>query len=338
MLQQDIRECGRRLHHTRVELLRSLAPYDDYGHWAASGAASCAHWIADTLDVAVGTAREWLRIAHALTQLPTVASAFTEHRLSYAAIRTLTRIAVDHPDHADDLVTLAVGVPARDLAPILAAWCAANEDDETRDRRHHRHTHLAIRTEPDGMAVLTLALPAISMGAVGAAIDARVMQGITQAPAHERNSLGHQRALAFLDLLTNHNTTVDTEIVVHIRSDGCTMHDGTPIADHTVAALIDTAFIRTLIHDADNHPSTPADANVTPIRDNAASSTNATPDASTAAPPNSSNTTTNPTTKPPAAPTSTNSPAAARPATEPATGRAMAEHLGPPIRSVASLR
>lgn len=254
MLQQDIRECGRRLHHTRVELLRSLAPYDDSGHWAASGAASCAHWIADTLDVAVGTAREWLRIAHALTQLPTVASAFTEHRLSYAAIRTLTRIAVDHPDHADDLVTLAVGVPARDLAPILAAWCAANEDDETRDRRHHRHTHLAIRTEPDGMAVLTLALPAISMGAVGAAIDARVMQGITQAPAHERNSLGHQRALAFLDLLTNHNTTVDTEIVVHIRSDGCTMHDGTPIADHTVAALIDTAFIRTLIHDADNHP------------------------------------------------------------------------------------
>jgi hypothetical protein len=257
-LAKEIEAAGLRMHRTRCQLLTALAPYDRSRHWALSGDRTGAHWVARTLDVSLGTAREWLRIAHALEALPGVRAAFAERRLSYAAVRVLTRIAVDHPDRQEELVDLAAGVNAADLAPVLARWCLDHEDDATRDRRNRRHTHLSFRTEPDGMATMVLRLPALQMGAVHAAVDARVMQGgvaTDDPPEDGRPSLGRQRALAMVDLLTSGTGAhVDTEVIVHVRADGCSMHDGTPIADSTVAALVDEAFIRVLIHDAEGHP------------------------------------------------------------------------------------
>jgi hypothetical protein len=257
-LEQQIQRAGRRLHRARCQLLAALAAYDRSGHWAFTGAPTCAHWVAVTLDVRVGTAREWLRIAHALDGLASVRVAFSEGRLSYASVRMLTRIAVDHPERQDELVGLAAGVAAADLGPLLARWCVRNEDDRTRERRHRRHTHLSTHVDADGMATLVARLPVVLMGAVQAAIDTRVMQGRAKAPDQpdaDHLSLGHQRALALVDLLTDGDgARVLTEVIVHVRSDGCSLHDGTPIADNAVAALIDEAFLRVLIHDAEGHP------------------------------------------------------------------------------------
>ena len=47
---------------------------------------------------------------------------------------------------------------------------------------------------------------------------------------------------------------VDTEIVIHVRSDGCSFDDGTPVTDSIVERLAPTAFLRALIHDAERRP------------------------------------------------------------------------------------
>ena len=42
-----------------------------------------------------------------------------------------------------------------------------------------------------------------------------------------------------------------TELVVHVRGDGCSLDDGTPLTDSVVASMIPGAHLRALIHDAD---------------------------------------------------------------------------------------
>ena len=66
--------------------------------------------------------------------------------------------------------------------------------------------------------------------------------------------MGQQRADALMALLTGGGATVVSEVVIHVRGDGCTLDDGTPIADSVVARLLSEAFIRVLIHDAQRRP------------------------------------------------------------------------------------
>lgn len=41
---------------------------------------------------------------------------------------------------------------------------------------------------------------------------------------------------------------------MHVRGDGCTMDDGTPVSDHAVARLLPESFLRLLITEADRMP------------------------------------------------------------------------------------
>ena len=87
---------GLRLEALHHELVHCAAAYDDSGMWAFSGHSTCAAWLAETLALSLGTAREWLRVGHALRDLPQLDASFASGSLSYGQVRTLTRIAVDH--------------------------------------------------------------------------------------------------------------------------------------------------------------------------------------------------------------------------------------------------
>ena len=60
--------------------------------------------------------------------------------------------------------------------------------------------------------------------------------------------------MPLLAVLTGGGSRVVTEVVVHVRGDGCTLDDGTPVAESAVARLLSEAFIRVLIHDAERRP------------------------------------------------------------------------------------
>ena len=45
-----------------------------------------------------------------------------------------------------------------------------------------------------------------------------------------------------------------TEVVLHVRGDGATLDDGTPLADTVVERIAPGAFLRAMIHDAEANP------------------------------------------------------------------------------------
>ena len=73
------------------------------------------------------------------------------------------------------------------------------------------------------------------------------------APDVRREPLHAQRADA-LARLFNGQGKVNHEIVIHLRGDGCTLDDGTPVPGTVVERIAPESFLRALIHDAEARP------------------------------------------------------------------------------------
>jgi hypothetical protein len=250
-------EAGQRWATGQHDLVRVVAELDASLDWALDGSPTCAHWVADALDVEVCTAREWLRIGRALRVLPTIAAAFAARRLSYSKVRALSRVATRANEA--ELCRIAETVPAGRLAHALAAWLQRHETPEETAARQAAATRLTQRVDPDGMGVTTLRLPPLEHGALIAEVDAKVL--VSQSSFHASAdasgrwpSIAQQRAHAFMELLREGGASVAAEVIVHVRGDGCTMDDGTPVTEHAVARLLPEAFIRLLITEANRLP------------------------------------------------------------------------------------
>src|SRR5438552_10886130 len=153
-------DAAQRVSTDMYALVVLLAEFDRCGEWAFDGAASCAHWVAERVDVEVCTVREWLRIGHALSDVDEIARRFGDGRLSYSKVRALTRVA--DADNQHELCAIAERVPAGRLALALAQWLNGNESPDARARRHRAATRLSWHVEPDGMVAGSFRLPPAS--------------------------------------------------------------------------------------------------------------------------------------------------------------------------------
>ena len=241
------------LARSQFELVHASADFADSGEWARE-APTAAHWIAEAADVEVCTAREWIRIGRRVRELPQIAEAWAERRISYSKVRTLTRLAT--PDNEAELLEIAQDVSAGRLTRALAAWLKRNLSPEELDAHHHASRSVRWRIEPDGMVTFTLRLPP----AIGAVLIAILTTALlrTRPRRHADGTwptLAQQHADAVAELLDEDGRgRVITEVVFHVRGDGCTTDDGTPITDTAMAQLIDGAYLRALIHDAEGRP------------------------------------------------------------------------------------
>ena len=81
-----------------AEALRVVAAFDERRLWQHDGATSMTSWLAGRYRLGWGTAREWVRVAHALSRLPTIAEANARGHLSWDQLRPLTRFASPETD------------------------------------------------------------------------------------------------------------------------------------------------------------------------------------------------------------------------------------------------
>jgi hypothetical protein len=81
-----------------AEALRAVAELDRAALWRRDGATSMTSWLAGRYGLAWGTAREWVRVAHALGDLPRISEAYRSGRLSWDQLRPLTRFATAETD------------------------------------------------------------------------------------------------------------------------------------------------------------------------------------------------------------------------------------------------
>ena len=313
-LVEQIASLGVELNANQYKVVRLSAAYDTTLEWFHEGFKTPAVAIARALDIHDSTAREWIRVGHALDELPLIHEAFAANALSYAKTRILTRWA-DGENEAD-LLGLAHDRTANRLTTAIASYLAGDETDDERDQRQHENRSVTVYTDAEGMVIIRAALPAnigkpvaealntvikrvaatpcdpaveeLASDASDASADALQPHAVSvSATSSVRNasadaptgptmgeqirqlkqqwqpgdddgsfmpSLAQQRADAFVLLFLGKNNDLTTEVVVHVRGDGTTFDDGTPVTDNAVCQRLDQSFVRLLLHDIEGNP------------------------------------------------------------------------------------
>ena len=102
-----------RINAQNYQLLVLVREFDDRMGWAKWSYPNCAEWLSWRCQMSLSTAREKVRTAQALRDLPEISLAFSEGRLSYTKVRALTRVAEMHDEAA--LVRYALDATAPDV-------------------------------------------------------------------------------------------------------------------------------------------------------------------------------------------------------------------------------
>ena len=92
-LEAELATLAAHLYAGTCRWLELVAEVDRRGEWAAAGSGSCAEWLAWRCALTPRSAREHLRVARRLGELPQTHGAFARGELSYAKVRAVTRVA-----------------------------------------------------------------------------------------------------------------------------------------------------------------------------------------------------------------------------------------------------
>jgi hypothetical protein len=159
-LEAQICELAGHLAAATCRFLVLLGDFDARRGWASWEMTSCAAWLSWKCQMSSGTAREHVRVARALRDLPVIRREFGAGRLSYAKVRALTRIAT--PGTEAGLAELAGPMTGNQLERFARAHRQVSSADDAASRVRRR---LAWRVEDDGSLAGTFRLPPLA-GAV----------------------------------------------------------------------------------------------------------------------------------------------------------------------------
>ncbi len=105
-LVREITTLAGHLNAANARFLALVAELDRRRGWAEAGVKSMAHWLNWQCGISLGAAREKVRVARALEQLPRLSAAMADGRVSYFKAREMTRVAT--PANEDYLLNIAL--------------------------------------------------------------------------------------------------------------------------------------------------------------------------------------------------------------------------------------
>ena len=245
VLGDAIAELAARIQAATYELLVMIHQFDERGGWG-QGFTSCAHWLNWRTGLAMGAAREKVRVARTLAELPRLSAEMRRGALSYSKVRALTRVAT--PATEERLLDFARSATAAHVERLVRAWrrvdrIAAAEDD----RRRHESRHLEVWVDEDGMLVVRGRLSPEVGAVVQRALEAASDRLYHDAEDKAEVSVGQRRADA-LGLIAESALAADLDrgtagdryqVVLHVEADGLgddaaagqsTLEDGTGVS------------------------------------------------------------------------------------------------------------
>ena len=174
LLGERIAELAARINAAESRMMALIADFDRRGGWK-DGFGSCAEWLAWRIGIKIGSARERVRAARALEDLPQTARALREGQMSYAKVRALTRVAT--PGSEAELLEFARAGSAAKLEQMVRMWRTLSREGELKaEEVRHRNRAFSVFVDGDGMYVVRGRLEpeagAVLMRAVEAASDA----------------------------------------------------------------------------------------------------------------------------------------------------------------------
>ena len=117
----------------RLEVLTEITRLDAAEVWRADGDTSMADWLAGRYTTSITTAREWTRVARALSEQPHIRQAYTEGRLSWDQLRALIRFTT--PDDEADWAERAPSMTVAELRAVNKTVTSAQVVEAHQQRR-----------------------------------------------------------------------------------------------------------------------------------------------------------------------------------------------------------
>ena len=167
-----IAELSARIQSATWELLMLIRDFDAENGW--SGCLTCAQWLSWRTGLAPGPAREHVRVARALGELPKLSDAMRRGRISYSKVRAVTRVAT--PENEQRLLDVALAGTAEHVEQIARSWRRVDRAaEQAEEQRQHLNRSLRTWVADDGMVVvrgrLTPEVGAVLRRALEAACD-----------------------------------------------------------------------------------------------------------------------------------------------------------------------
>jgi hypothetical protein len=251
-----------------------IAEFDRRKGWSDGATQSCAHWLNWKCGIGMGAARERMRVAHALDNLPKVSAAMAGGAISYSKVREITRVG--HAGNEDYLLMIAAHGTASHVENLVRAYRRCQEAEElSREQRQQQSRRVSFRYDDDGSLVLTCRLPAEAGALVMKALDVAVdgLPVYTDVPAGTpkevvRYSARRADALAriaesFLahDVIESPGTDRQ-QIIVHVAAETlrtgaagcCGIEHGPSVPAATARRLACDASVVALVEDENGEP------------------------------------------------------------------------------------
>jgi hypothetical protein len=141
------------IHAAEGEMLPLIARYERLGGWERAGHKSCAHWLSFRTGYCLNAARERVRVARALDELPLTAATMARGELSFSQVRALTRVA--RPETEADLIELATGCTTAQLEIMVRAWRKHSRLEEAElERERYLSRRFAVFPDDEGSMYL----------------------------------------------------------------------------------------------------------------------------------------------------------------------------------------
>ena len=155
----EITELCSYIYAAESRLLSLIREFDQQEYWAQLGLCSCAHWLNFKCGIGMNAAREKVRVAHALAELPKISEGFANGTLSYSKVRAVTRIADE--TNEDYLLMIAEHGTAHHVEKLVSKYRTAKrlQDVEIANEQYNNRevTHYY---DHDGCLVIKARLPA----------------------------------------------------------------------------------------------------------------------------------------------------------------------------------
>ena len=254
-LGERIAELNAYLNVTQAHFLELLREFDDKRYWEELGFRSCAHWLNFKCGIGFNAARERLRMAHTLPQLPKIRAGFSEGTLSFSKVRAMTRVAT--PENEDLLLNIAHHGTAYHVERFVSQYRRVEKLREpTMVQDRHESREVAYHYDDDGCLVIKARIPAEQGEVIVKALE-RAMDEEREPVAARRADALCEMAESYLNHPENAGSTADRyQVVVHVSAETSDAHleNGPCVSAETLERIACDCGVTTIEEDAFGEP------------------------------------------------------------------------------------
>jgi len=245
-LESEIMQLAAQISAATFQLLMLIAEFDARQAWADWGIRSCAHWLNWKCGIGMNAAREKIRVARSLAELPKISAAFERGEVSYSKVRAMTRVATADNEHY--LLSIARAGTAAHVEGLVRRYQRVKALEEA-NSAHAKRT-FSFFTDEDGSFVfhgrLTAEQGALLVKAIEKAKDAlweNTPDVSAETPSEPNHGNNRADALALLaESFLAHGATESTggdkyQVVMYVQQDTAFIEDGPGVSAETSERL-----------------------------------------------------------------------------------------------------